>query len=141
TAGVELDVQGQLQWSDQKLFFGTGLLWVDSDAKDQEPRFYISSHARWMLNAFANYQISRFNVALSAIYKKRALQQAAGMDAWFGREYFVANLKLGYSLLNNRAQAFVQVDNFLDKTYADLSGVRMPGRWLLLGIVFSSQKK
>jgi iron complex outermembrane receptor protein len=48
--------------------------------------------------------------------------------------YFVINAKAGWQFTRQRGRIFIQADNLLDKTYSDLLGALMPGRWLSAGI-------
>ena len=135
TTGAELDLQWNKTINDkQQLYAGLGLLWLNSTSSDNEPSFYVSSHAKWLTNLFAEWRSSRFSLSTTAVYKIREAQEASAIEAELTRSYFVMNLRVGYYAVKNKLQFFLQIDNVFDKSYSDLLGAPMPGRWTMLGI-------
>jgi outer membrane cobalamin receptor len=49
-----------------------------------------------------------------------------------GREYWVADLRVGHSI--GRAAVYLDVANAFDQAYQEVSGVDMPGRWVKVGV-------
>ncbi|WP_138480345.1 TonB-dependent receptor plug domain-containing protein [Dyadobacter bucti] len=138
TTGIELDVQYAKAIDDnQKLMLNAGFTWLDSKSGDNIPSFYVSSHAKFLTNFSAVYQISGFSLSLNGLYKKRAANQASAIEASISKSYFILNAKAEYAFLNRMLAVFVQADNAFDKDYSDLLGSRMPGRWLMGGVKFN----
>lgn len=141
TTGVEWDIQYNKQISEkQMLYAGMGWVWLQSRSSDASPSFYISSHARWLGNFFAEYRAGDLLISVNGIYKFRNPQSAPGINAELSKEYAVLNMRLGYFARKKKLQLFVQADNLFDRAYSDLLGASMPGRWLMAGGVFSFKK-
>jgi len=49
-----------------------------------------------------------------------------------GQEYTLVALKLGYVV--RRAEFFIDGTNLLNRTYREIAGVSMPGRWVMVGL-------
>lgn len=141
TTGFELDVQSANTISDnQKLIFNAGLTWLDSDNKSQIQSFYLSSHAKFLANFSAIYQIGGFSVSVNGLYKKRAEREASAIEASISKNYFILNARAEYAFLKRQLGVFVQADNAFDKQYSDILGSVMPGRWLIGGVRFNFVK-
>ncbi len=111
-----------------------GYTWLHSKNKDSIPSFYISSHARHLVNFNTTYTIKSFFISTTGLYKNRNERKAASIGARITPSYFVLNSKFGYLLPKEKGKLFVQADNIFDKKYSDLLGSQMPGRWLSGGI-------
>lgn len=134
TPGIELDITYKKQWSDDmSIYASTGITILNSTISDAVPSFYLSSHAKQLINFNTVFSYHHFNMAIAGLYKKRTEQKASSINATITPSYFLMNGKLGYSLLHNRMQLFVQCDNIFNTTYSDLLGSRMPSRWLSAG--------
>jgi iron complex outermembrane receptor protein len=141
TTGFELDIQSVNAISDkQKLLLNAGFTWLDSENKSQIQSFYLSSHAKFLTNFSAIYQISGFSLSLNGLYKKRAERNASAIEASVSKNYFLLNVKAEYAFLNRMLAVFVQADNAFDKQYSDLLGSKMPGRWVMGGLRFNFTK-
>jgi vitamin B12 transporter len=135
TTGLELDAIFNKKINEHTaLLFTAGYTWLHSDNKDSIPSFYISSHAKHLINFSAVYQVKSFMLAVNGLYKKRNEQAAAAIKAVITPSYFVMNTKLGYLLPKQRGKLFLQADNLFNKEYSDLLGSPMPERWLSAGI-------
>ena len=141
TTGFELDIQSANTISDnQKLLVNAGLTWLDSDNKSQIQSFYLSSHAKFLANFSAIYQVGGFSVSLNGLYKKRAEREASAIEASISKNYFLLNARAEYAFLKRQLALFVQADNAFDKQYSDVLGSVMPGRWLMAGARFNITK-
>ncbi|SEJ43163.1 iron complex outermembrane recepter protein [Dyadobacter sp. SG02] len=141
TTGFELDIQSANTISDnQKLIFNAGLTWLDSDNTSQIQSFYLSSHAKFLANFSAIYQVGGFSVSLNGLYKKRAEREAAAIEAAISKNYLILNARAEYAFLKRQLGVFVQADNAFDKQYSDILGSVMPGRWLMGGLRFNFSK-
>jgi len=141
TTGFELDIQSANTISDnQKLLFNAGLTWLDSDNKSQIQSFYLSSHAKFLTNFSAIYQVGNFSVSVNGLYKKRAEREASAIEASVSKNYFILNARAEYAFLKRQLGLFIQTDNAFDKRYSDILGSVMPGRWLMGGVRFNFSK-
>ncbi|MBS1781960.1 MAG: TonB-dependent receptor [Bacteroidetes bacterium] len=142
TTGTEMDMQyTKAISSKQKFKLNAGLLWLHSTSSENNPSFYISSHANFLANFNLQYQIGKVSVSFTGIYKNRKPQQATAIDATVSETYFVLNGRTTYSIWRNYFNAFVQVDNLFNQSYSDLLGAKMPRRWLQGGISINWAKK
>lgn len=138
TTGWETDVQASPKLSGgQSLLLNAGFLWQYSKSSEAQPSFYISSHARFLTNFSAQYAVGPFAISFNGIYKSRQPQQAQPIAAHISKDYFLLNGKAAYYFLQNKVGAFVQVDNIFYRSYSDLLGAQMPGRWLQGGVSFN----
>jgi len=134
TSGLEIDAQYTQSFSaKQKLVIQTGITWLDSHSSDAVS-FYISSHARFLANYSLQYECGAFTIGINGLYKKRKSQVAPAIQAATSRDYYVMNARLSYGFWQNRLAVFVQADNIFDRSYSDLLGASMPGRWMMGGV-------
>lgn len=142
TTGAELDVQFSRQLGEEQQLWSTvGLVWLNSKSSDAVPSFYISSHARFLANFNLQYSVKRFTLGLNGLYKHRQPQASANPAIVpVSSDYFILNARLEMRLWQNRLAAFVQADNLFNRSYADLLGSRMPGRWFTGGVKISLSK-
>ncbi len=135
TSGAELDVIYNKKISDNTNLLATlGFTWLHSKNKDSIPSFYISSHAKYLVNFSTAYTVKSFLFSVTGLYKNRNEQKSAAINASITPSYFVLNTKIGYQFLKKVGRLFVQADNLFNKQYSDLLGSKMPGRWLSGGI-------
>lgn len=138
TVGYEADVQYQ-KTSGQNLWWTTlGLVWLNSQNPGGILSLYLSTHARFQGNFSAGYTGKWGGLSANGVYKKRQQQKVASpFITPVTSDYFLLNLKADVFVLPRRLSAFVQLDNVFDRTYSDLLGALMPGRWFTAGIKVS----
>ena len=135
TTGAEMDIQYHNSIANNGMLYGgIGLVWLESKSSDAVPSFYISSHAKFMTNFFAEYSYKKLLVSVNGIYKHRSAQAAPAIQAELSRDYFVVNAKAVFFIWKKKLSVFVQADNISDTRYSDLLGSAMPGRWMMGGI-------
>jgi iron complex outermembrane receptor protein len=135
TTGVETDIQFTKKINEQQSIWSTvGLIWLESKSSEATPSFYISSHAKWLMNFNVNYSYKWLSLGVNGLYKKRQAQAVANPAiAPVSPDYFILNAKLEASFLKNKLGVFIQADNIFDRNYTDLLGSQMPGKWLMGG--------
>lgn len=138
TTGAELDIQFQKSFSSNtSIYGGTGVVWLESKSSDMTPSFYISSHAKYLVNYFIDFTSKRLFAEFNGIYKIRKKQDAPAILKTISKDYYVMNGKAGVWILPGRLKSFVQVNNIFNVTYSDLLGAEMPGRWFMAGASFN----
>ncbi|HEU4470031.1 MAG TPA: TonB-dependent receptor [Flavisolibacter sp.] len=141
TTGMEADLQYVNRLGNGHQLWATlGLLWLDSESSETTPSFYISSHARFLTNFSLQYTTKRLALSTTGLYKTRAPQTSSAAIAQVDRAYFVLNARVEAFVWQQKLSVFAQADNLFDKSYADLLGAQMPGRWLMGGIKISLSK-
>jgi iron complex outermembrane receptor protein len=137
TQGLELDVRlDRSLGQGNRLLLMTGLLLLESLDADKTPSFYISSHARVLLNSTMVLTTGRCDFSLQTLYNRRNTQASTAISAYLDREYFLTNVKLRYRIPKIQTSVFLQGYNLFDRSYSDLLGARMPGRWVSFGMQF-----
>jgi iron complex outermembrane receptor protein len=135
TRGLEIDVQYTRRLHDhQSLWAALGLNLLTSKSNNGTPSFYLSSHAKSLVNAAVQYTVSWLTISASSIYKERQVQSVPTINASITKNYFLLNLKTQAMVLENKLGVFVQMDNVFNKSYSDILGSQMPGRWLMGGL-------
>lgn len=131
TTGFELDLVYKKQFSNSVGFYSTaGFVLLHTESNNSVPSFYISSHAKQLLNFNTILTVKSFSISLNGIYKKRKAQNASAINATITPSYFILNGKLGYTLLKNKLQFYFEADNVFNSMYSDLLGSKMPGNWV-----------
>jgi iron complex outermembrane receptor protein len=137
TRGFELDMRIDRQFDQRnRLLLMTGLLWLNSEDADKTPSFYISSHARFLFNSTVAYTSGNFDFSVQNLYKRRNAQTASAISSQLDRVYFLTNVKVRYKFPKIHSSVFVQSYNLFDRSFSDLLGARMPGRWVSFGMQF-----
>lgn len=135
TTGFEVDlIYSRKINTDKNIFFTLGYSRIQSKSDKAVPSFYISSHAKQLFNFSFAYGYRRFNFSLNGLYKQRKSSKAEAIQANITSSYFICNSKISYMLIDKKGKLFFQADNLFNKTYSDLLGAAMPGRWLSGGI-------
>ncbi|MET0634406.1 MAG: TonB-dependent receptor [Chitinophagaceae bacterium] len=139
TSGLELDLSYRqaLPGNAGSIAAGGGFVWLNSETPDSILSFYVSSHAKTLINFFLEYSIGNLSVSFTGLYKTRLTQKADPIQASLTRSYFIWHGKMAYALCNKRLNCFVQVNNISDVRYSDLLGAVMPGRWFSAGASIS----
>ena len=135
TTGIETDIQYTKQLQDfQRIFTTIGFVWLDSKTSETVPSFYISSHAKFLVNFNLQYQNKFGSVSFNGIYKDRKPRSASSISANISKNYFLINTIAEVNVLRNKFCVFAEADNLFNKTYSDILGSQMPGRWLMAGL-------
>jgi iron complex outermembrane receptor protein len=137
TSGFELDMRLDHRFGERnRLLVMAGMLWLRSEDADKTPSFYISSHARFLFNSTVVLTAGPFDLSLQTLYKRRNAQTASAISSQLDRVYFLTNAKVRYQIPKFRTSLFVQSYNLFDRSFSDLLGARMPGRWVSFGMQF-----
>ncbi len=139
--GWETDFSWQKIWNQQtRLQSGIGIVWMDTKTPEGEPGFYLSAHARLLVNGHILYQWKQLSLSVTALYKLRKAQKGAEFLLPVTRDYFLVNAKAGWQI-RPAIHVFLQTDNLYDTSYADLLGSQMPRRWTMAGLQLTLRGK
>ncbi len=133
TSGIEAELQYTKKWGEQSIWSSLGLQWVNNASSSGTPSFYVASAAKFLGNFNIQYDYKNASISLNGIYKQRGTQAASAINAVVTNNYFLLNAKASYAFCKKFANIFIEADNAFDKTYSDLLGTPMPGRWLMGG--------
>lgn len=137
TRGFETDIQFNLGNKPGRRIWGNlGFLWLKSVSSDTIPSFYISSHARILLNQSIFFKFNNLSFSLNGLYKVRNHNTAPAINATISPEYFVLNTRIEYHFFREQIALFSKIGNILNSRYSDLLGSEMPGRWITGGISY-----
>lgn len=136
TTGVETDIQFSKKISEQQSIWSmVGITWLESKSSEAKPSFYISSHAKWLVNFSMNYSYKAISIGVTGLYKKRHPQSDANPAiASVSPDYFVLNIRAEAAFWKKRLAVFIQEDNIFNRDYTDILGSQMPGSWLMAGV-------
>lgn len=138
TSGWETDVQWIYTMNNQRSFTANaGFIWLNSETNAGFASFYTNSHAKFMVNGSLRYSTPLFAISVNGLYKTREAQAAANIKGQITTEYFVASVKADVFVIKNKLSVYAEADNVFNRSYADLLGAQMPGRWLMGGIRFT----
>ncbi|OYU56314.1 MAG: TonB-dependent receptor [Chitinophagaceae bacterium BSSC1] len=136
--GWETDLRYLNQWTNGKKMMATaGLVWLDSKTFDAAPSFYLSSHAKLLINGSLLYGTKHWQLSGNTIYKIRSAASSSAIGAELSENYFLLNAKFQVFVLQQKLGCYLQADNLLNTNYSDLLGSVMPGRWVSAGIQFN----
>lgn len=137
TRGGELDAQFQYHFDGDQYFFGLlGVTVLESSQSNSPPSFYLSSHAKLLINGSLSYRWKRVALSLNGLYKERTPREASAWMTKVERRYFLINTQASVDLIPKKLSVYFQVDNLTDLRYSDLLGALMPGRWMMGGLKF-----
>lgn len=136
--GAEIDLQYTHAFTKSHLTGGIGATWANAKSGDgaSANAVYLSSFARLLTNFNIAFSTPRFTISANGLYKERKRQEASAIKAKLSTNYFVMNAKAQAFVYKNRFALFAQVDNIFDRSYSDLLGAQMPGRWMQAGASF-----
>jgi iron complex outermembrane receptor protein len=141
TTGIETGFQYDRQLrQNHRIGANLGFTWLKSTSSDSTTSFYVSSHARLLINLNLDYSNKWFGFSINGLYKDRKPQEASALIAKVTNDYYIINIKAEGFIVPQKFSVFVEADNLFDKKYADLLGAQMPGRWLMGGIKISLSK-
>ena len=133
TRGMEVNLQYHKYINNQLLDVQTGLCLLHSESDAANPSFYIISHAKLLAQSSMRYQNKKLQCSIQMLYKERNILNAPAIQATISKDYFVANVRLGFQVAK-RLGCYAQCNNVFDMAYSDLLGSQMPGRWISMGI-------
>lgn len=142
TKGAEF--QGYFQLAEGARFNAstiTGYTWLHTSDKGDSVSRYIANHPSHQLQWSLNLQINRLSVYTLSSLHVRSPQGSELAGAEIPRSYFVANMKLGYSLFSDRVQIYTDILNITNTSYQEILGAPMPGRWVRAGVQLNLQKR
>jgi vitamin B12 transporter len=134
TRGAELDLSYNKTYKKHSINTSIGFLFLKSNTSELSPSFYINSHAKFLTNFSLQYKYDKISIAFNGKYKQRDERNGSAYYIDISKDYFVLNAKLALSLLQNKWSVFAQIDNVLNRNYADILGAQMPRKWFMAGI-------
>ena len=140
TSGLEVNGRFEKTLPNGAFSGGAGLTWLGSEGIGGTPGFYISSHARVLLNGFATFRYRRLSFSATGLYKERQVFTAPAIEAQISPSYFTLGFRAEARVVHGLS-LFVQGDNITGAQYSDLLGAPMPGRWWSGGVRLSGGKK
>ena len=133
--GWETDLKYLNQWNNGKKMMATaGLVWLDNKTFDAAPSFYLSSHAKLLINSSLLYGTKYWQLSGNAVYKIRTAANATAIGAELSENYFLLNAKFQVFVLQQKLGCYLQADNLFNTSYSDLLGAVMSGRWVSVGM-------
>ncbi|MBX9783119.1 MAG: TonB-dependent receptor [Chitinophagaceae bacterium] len=139
TTGIETDLQyNQTFGANHSVTSGIGFVWMRSRSSDTIPSLYVSNHAKEFINFFVNYRYKVLGIGINGLYKERNTPVPVAGLVPLSKSYFLMNIRVDANV-NSNFVLFAQADNVFNKSYSDILGSVMPGRWLMCGLKLNLQ--
>src|SRR5439155_23210628 len=107
----ETDIQYDKQLgNDQRIGATLGFTWLKSVSSDSIPSFYITSHARVLINMNLDYSNKWFGFSINGLYKDRQPQAASAALAKVTESYVVINVKAEGFIIPQKLSVFAEAD-------------------------------
>jgi len=135
--GLETAVKYRFNWNN-KIDLNTQLAytWLKTTANAGELSKYIANHPTHQFGLTLDLSIYDFQVTSVSSLSTRQEELVESIDGAIQDDYFVTNLRLGYSLLNSFTP-YVELRNLTDTNYQEILGANLPRRWWKLGVVWN----
>ena len=136
TGGFEVNTMLTKKLGEYSFNASLGYTYLTSSNEEEVISVYISSHAKHLLNTYANLNHEHWSLGISTLYKSREARMAEAIGHNLNASYFLMNANLTHMIVKGVDLSF-RVHNLLDVTYQDILGAPMPGRWLSGGLKVS----
>ena len=134
TIGYESDIVLSKKINENVSLYGSlGYTYLHTQNNDSVISFYLSSHAKHILNFAALATYKKITISWNGIYKQREEKIINAINAYLSPSYFVMSVKINYNLPKKLGGIYIQADNVLNKSYSDLLGSKMPSRTIWIG--------
>ena len=140
TSGLEFCIAGSRRRKNHQLEGSAGFVWLKSEGINGTPGFYISSHARFLVNGFITYRYRLLTLSATFLHKDRQTFEAPAIEAQVKPAYTTLGLR-GEFAVKHWIGVFIQADNISNSHYSDLLGAQMPGRWWSGGLKLIHRRK
>lgn len=142
TTGLEIELYLKKEFKNSSyLSFTGGYALLHSANTDTLLSKYIPSQAKHLLSGTILYSHKRFNISLHSTLKERETMFLESLNVKHDRIINVWNSRLDINLYRDILYANIQAKNILDRTYYEVFGAKMPGRWIMAGIVWKYRKE
>ncbi len=135
TKGLELELWTKAKLTPKATFeAGVGYTWISSKNSQGIVSQYLTNYAGQLASGTVVLTTPYFNWSVSGLWKSRDAASAAAINRELKTDYQVINTKIDVNVWKQKTYLLVQVQNLFNGDYADLLGVKMPDRWLSVGI-------
>lgn len=133
TNGIEILLNQKTELGLTELSWGLNYSLMITNTPDSVVSKYIANHPQHTLNLLLalNYQDVVLQVANNTIVRNK--EDLATINGSIPSAYNLLQLRIGFSLDNEKLSPFIQWNNLLNTQYQEILGARMPGRWLFFG--------
>ena len=135
--GLETAVKYRFNWNN-KFDLNTQLAytWLRTTADAGELSKYIANHPTHQFGLTLDLSVYDFQLTSVSSLSTRQEELVESIDGSIQDDYFVTNLRVGYSLLNSFTP-YVELRNLTDTNYQEILGANLPRRWWKVGIVWN----
>ena len=135
--GLETAVKYRFNWNN-KFDLNTQLAytWLRTTADAGELSKYIADHPTHQFGLTLDLSVYDFQLTSVSSLSTRQEELVESIDGSIQDDYFVTNLRVGYSLLNSFTP-YVELRNLTDTNYQEILGANLPRRWWKVGIVWN----
>ena len=132
--GLELELNTKFIISENKTL-GWQIGYTFTNISNDNLGIYLSSFAKHLINSQIILKYNSLQFSISALYKERNHQHAEAISFSLKSNYALLNGRIGYEIKNG-FYFNIQILNLTNTVYQNILGAKMPGRWLMGGVMW-----
>ncbi|MBI1305514.1 MAG: TonB-dependent receptor [Bacteroidetes bacterium] len=125
--------------SETSLIWNLGYTYLNTSNADDVVSVYIASHAKHLITNKLILNIHKFEFAVTTLYKERLGVIAPEIATVLAKTYTLWNSRIGY-MITPEFGLNIQIQNAFDVQYQNILGSKMPGRWIMAGVLWRIKK-
>ena len=123
--------------SNSNLETDIGYTYIKTTSDQNTVSRYIANHPSHQVSMNLSLNTGDLSLQTQSQFNVRSKESAALINAEVPDQYFLSNLKIGYTPFGQNFQIYTQILNLTDTQYQEILGAPMPGRWILGGVKYS----
>lgn len=134
--GIEFNIQMAKKISENFSVQGFWSSTIQDQSSDEAViSKYISSSANVLVNQSIVGAYQTWRLGWTSQYKKRTEDAATAISAQLQSSYWINNLSLSKSILNQQITIKGDINNIFNIDYSDILGANLPGRWSEISLI------
>lgn len=115
----------------------TGYTYIKTTNDEGTISRYIANHPSHQISLGLLLNAGSVSVQSQSEFNIRSEQANELINAEVPDQYFITNLRIGYSPFGSKFQVYAQILNLTDTQYQEILGAPMPERWMLGGVKYN----
>ena len=132
--GLEFELNTKFIISENKTL-GWQMGYTFTDISNDNLGIYLSSFAKHLINSQIILKHNSLQFSISGLYKERNQQLAESISSILESNYALLNGRIGYKIKSG-VYFNIQILNITNTDYQNILGAKMPGRWLMGGVLW-----
>lgn len=114
-----------------------GYTYIKTTSDQNTVSKYIANHPSHQFSLGLGLTVGDLSVQSQSEFNVRSEEAITLINAEVPDQYFLTNLRIGYSPFGSKFQVYTQILNLTDTQYQEILGAQMPGRWVLGGVKYN----